>query len=96
MGSILLRFNKTETDLFSPLQMSNITSYYHTYNGGLNNNIVFIPFDLYTPSPSGTINFSILDKFEFIYPAGLFSGYLYAVRYNLLKFKNGAASLQYI
>ena len=95
MSTITLRFKDVEDEPLSPIQLSNISSYYNTYNGGVNNSIIFIPFDLYTPMPTGSLNFSIMDKFE-IKQNGIFYKYLYAVRYNLLRFRNGAASLQYI
>ena len=94
--SIILRFNGVETEPVYYVQLASIASYYNTYNGGNTNNLMIIPFDLFTPTPSGTVNFSIMDKFEISFPSNFFNGYLYAVRYNLLKFKNGSASLQYI
>ena len=92
------RFNQVDTEpLYNP-QLIDIPAYYHSYNGyrPAVNNIVFIPFGLYNASESGTVDFSALQTFEFNPSSTLgMDKYLYSVRYNVLKFENGAASLVY-
>jgi len=92
-----LRFNQVDSEpLYTP-QIRDLTAYYHSYNGySAQNNIIFIPFGLYNASESGTVDFSALETFELKPATDLTLGqYLYAVRYNVLKFENGAASLAY-
>lgn len=62
-----------------------------------------IPFCLDTASvqPTGTLNFSRLDKFELVTPPSvplttMITGqYLYGVGYNILDIRDGTASLMY-
>jgi hypothetical protein len=91
----ILRYNGVETE---SQFLENFNNYYHTYQGYSTKNYVFIvPYSLLTFEHSGSTNFSFLDKFEFVYPINMIQGnYIYAVRYNILKFKNGCASLAYI
>lgn len=85
------------------IQWSDVNTYYHTQNGYLLSNVLVIPFCLDTSSyqPTGTLNFSRLDKFEIVTPASvplstIVSGsYMYAVGYNILDIRNGTASLMY-
>jgi hypothetical protein len=63
-----------------------------------------IPFCLNTSSAdhTGSLNFSRIDAFDLTYPStvdiySIFPGKtLYAVKYNILSFKNGQAGLKYI
>lgn len=85
------------------IQWSDVNTYYHTQNGYLLSDVMVIPFCLDTASvqPTGTLNFSRLDKFELVTPASvplttMISGqYLYGVGYNILDIKDGLASLMY-
>ena len=91
------RFNQVDTEPLYKPQLMDITAYYHSYKGySTQNTIIFIPFGLYNASESGTVDFSALQTFEFKPSSDLSLGkYLYSVRYNVLKFENGAASLAY-
>ena len=85
------------------IQWSDVNTYYHTRNGYLLSDVMLIPFCLDTAStqPTGTLNFSRLDKFEFVTPttvplSRMLSGdYMYGVGYNVLDIRNGTASLMY-
>jgi hypothetical protein len=85
------------------IQWSDVNTYYHTQNGYLLSNVLVIPFCLDTASvqPTGTLNFSRLDKFELVTPpsvpltAMITGQYLYAVGYNILDIQDGTASLMY-
>jgi hypothetical protein len=85
------------------IQWSDVNTYYHTQNGYLLANVFVIPFCLDTTSvqPTGTLNFSRLDKFELVTPPTvplrtMITGqYLYGVGYNILDIHNGNASLMY-
>lgn len=85
------------------LQWTDVNTYYHTKNGWLASNVVVIPFCLDTSSyqPTGTLNFSRLDKFEIMTTSAvpmttLCTGpYMYAVGYNILEVSKGSASLLY-
>jgi hypothetical protein len=85
------------------IQWSDVNSYYHTRNGYLSANMLVIPFCLDTASvqPTGTLNFSRLDKFEIVTPPSvplttMLSGqYIYGVGYNIIDIHNGSASLMY-
>ena len=85
------------------LQWSDINTYYHTKNGYLLSNVLVIPFCLDTASyqPTGTLNFSRLDKFELVTPTStplttmLTGNYMYAVGYNILDIRDGTCSLLY-
>jgi hypothetical protein len=83
---------------------TNINTYYHAPNGyNRNSNVAVIPFCLDTTSyqPTGTLNFSRIDKFQIVTPptvpfTSMVQGpYLYAVGYNMLEIKNGTSSLLY-
>lgn len=85
-------------------QWSDINEYYHTLNGyNTGSNVMVIPFCLDTASiqPTGTLNFSRLDKFEITSPPNiplttmLSGNYLYGVGYNILDINYGTASLLY-
>jgi hypothetical protein len=84
-------------------QWSDVNAYYHTLNGYLNGTVAVIPFCLDTSSfqPTGTLNFSRIDKFQIVTPptvplTNMASGqYMYAVGYNILEVKGGTASLMY-
>ena len=92
----VLKFNGISSEAFSNVQVTNVNMYYHSYNGKPYNGVMVIPFCLDLASDSGTTNFSKLDKFEIIYPQNFLIGtYIYAVRYNVLRFANGQASLLY-
>ena len=91
------RFNQVDAEpLYNP-QLVDIPAYYHSYKGYRpDKNIFFIPFGLYNAGESGTVDFSALQTFDFTPSSDLNLGtYLYSVRYNVLKFENGAASLAY-
>ena len=91
------RFNQVDTEPLYKPQLTDLPVYYHSYNGySAQNNIIFIPFGLYNASESGTVDFSALQTFEFKPSSDINLGkYLYSVRYNVLKFENGAAALAY-
>lgn len=93
----ILRFNnEIESEPFSNVQISDVNLYYYSYNGLPNSGVIVFPFCLDITSYSGSTNISRLGKFEIIYPQNFFLGtYIYAVRYNVLKFANGRASLLY-
>jgi hypothetical protein len=92
----VLKFNGVSSAEFGNIQVTDVNMYYHSYNGTPGSQIMVLPFCLDTSADTGTTNFSRLDKFEIIYPQTLLTGmYLYAVRYNVLKFANGQASLLY-
>lgn len=92
----VLKFNGISSEEFRNIQVTDVNMYYHSYNGTPGASIMLLPFCLDTTTDSGTTNFSRLDKFEIFYPTTLLTGmYLYAVRYNVLKFANGKASLLY-
>ena len=84
-------------------QWSDVKAYYHTQNGYLNSNVLIIPFCLDTASlqPTGTLNFSRIDKFEIMTPPQVplttmvLGQYLYAVGYNILEIDKGTSSLLY-
>jgi len=97
MSTTLLRFNQVDSEPLYNQQLIDIPAYYHSYNGYKPfNSIIFIPFGLYNAEESGTANFSALQTFDLLPSSDLALGtYLYAVRYNVLKFENGAASLAY-
>ena len=98
MSTTLLRFNQVDSEPLYNQQLIDIPAYYHSYNGYRpdQNKIFFIPFGLYNAEESGTANFSALQTFDLLPSSDLDLGtYLYAVRYNVLKFENGAASLAY-
>jgi len=97
MSTTLLRFNQVDAEPLYNQQLIDIPAYYHSYNGYKpSSSIIFIPFGLYNAEESGTVNFSALQTFNFSPSSDLGLGtYLYAVRYNVLKFENGAASLAY-
>jgi len=92
-----IRFNQVDTEPWYADQLKYHPAYYHSYNGYYTqNSIIFIPFGLYNASESGTVDFSALQTFEFNPSPDLTLGkYLYSVRYNVLKFENGAAALAY-
>jgi hypothetical protein len=96
MGTIL-RFNQEiETDPLDDVQLSGLALYYGTYNGGFNAGVSVVPFCLDMSKPSGTTNFSRIQDFQLVPTTTLFRGnYLYSVKYNVLKFANGQASLLY-
>lgn len=85
------------------VQWSDVNTYYHTQNGSLVSNVCVFPFCLNTASdqPTGTLNFSRLDKFEIVTPPRvpltqmIAGNYLYGVGYNILDIQNGMASLMY-
>ena len=85
------------------VQWSDVNAYYHTQNGYRLSDVMFIPFCLDTASvqPTGTLNFSRLDKFEIVTPSTIplqtmiFGQYLYGVGYNILDIRDGRASLMY-
>jgi hypothetical protein len=91
------RFNQVDTEPLYAAQLKDLPAYYHSYKGySTQNTIIFIPFGLYNASESGTVDFSALQTFEFKPSSDLALGnYLYSVRYNVLKFENGAAALAY-
>jgi hypothetical protein len=95
--STIIRYNNlVDSEPFSNVHISDINLYYHSYSGLPNSGIIVFPFCLDLAKVSGSINISRLDKFEIIYPKNLFNGnYIYSVRYNVLKFANGHASLLY-
>jgi len=85
-------------------QWTNINTYYHTPNGYFRDtDVAVIPFCLDTTSyqPTGTLNFSRIDKFQIVTPptvpfTSMVTGsYLYAVGYNVIEIKDGTASLLY-
>lgn len=84
-------------------QWSDVNTYYHTRNGYLLSNVMVIPFCLDTSmtQPTGTLNFSRIDKFQLITPPAvpltsiLTGQYLYAVGYNILDIRDGQTSLLY-
>ena len=85
-------------------QWTDVNAYYHAPNGYFSNtNVAVIPFCLDTTSyqPTGTLNFSRIDKFQIVTPptapfTSMVTGsYLYAVGYNVLEIKDGTASLLY-
>lgn len=85
------------------IQWSDVNTYYHTRNGYLLSDVLVVPFCLDTESvqPTGTLNFSRLDKFELVTPSSvpltkmLVGDYMYGVGYNVLDIHNGTASLMY-
>lgn len=91
------RFNQVDAEPLYAQQLIDLPAYYHSYKGySTQNTIIFIPFGLYNASESGTVDFSALQTFEFNPSPDLTLGkYLYSVRYNVLKFENGAAALAY-
>jgi hypothetical protein len=84
-------------------QWTDVNTYYHTQNGYLNGDVAVIPFCLDTSSfqPTGTLNFSRIDKFQIVTPTAVpltsmcTGQYMYAVGYNVLEVKGGTASLLY-
>lgn len=84
-------------------QWTDVNAYYHTQQGYLNGNIAIIPFCLDTSSyqPTGTLNFSRIDKFEISTPPtvplpSMATGpYMYAVGYNIIEIRDGTSSLLY-
>ena len=96
MGTIL-RFNQEiESDPLDDTQLTDLALYYGTYNGGFGSGVAVVPFCLELGKPSGTTNFSRIQDFQLVPTTTLFRGnYLYAVKYNVLKFANGQASLLY-
>ena len=96
MSTSKFRFNQVDAEPLYAAQLKDLPAYYHSYNGYPGSSLIFIPFGLYNASESGTVDFSALQTFEFNPSSDLPLGkYLYAVRYNVLKFGNGAASLAY-
>lgn len=99
-----IKINSSDVNEYQHLtQWSDINSYYHTQNGYLLTNVLVIPFCLDTASvqPTGTLNFSRLDKFEIVTPPSVpltnmvSSQYIYGVGYNVMDIHNGSASLMY-
>ena len=96
-------------DSRSLFQWADVTQYYHTpygYNTGAQTaNVAVIPFCLDTSKlqPTGTINFSRIDSYRLIAPAGMnfqkitngSSLYFYSVNYNVLRIKDGMSGLLY-
>ena len=76
-----------------------ISSYYHTGNAVTTaaSNVFIKPFCLDTcqPQPTGTLNFSRLDKFLVQSETDNLTENIYAVNYNLLRIKNGMAGVVY-
>jgi hypothetical protein len=86
-----------------------LAHYYHTPFGfqptmdGVTPQVGLVTFCLDTSrfQPTGTLNFSRLDTYKLVVPAGYYlsqlisSTYIYALSYNILKFYNGQASLLY-
>ena len=96
----------------SLLQWADSNQYYHTPNGyfpyNAVANVAIIPFCLDTSKlqPTGTLNFSRIDTFRIVAPAGTSlqrvassavqaANYIYAVGYNVLRVKDGMAGLLY-
>jgi hypothetical protein len=88
----ILRYNGVDSE---PQFLRDFNNYYHTYQGySIQNKVILIPYSL--ENITGNTNFSAIKKFEFAYSSNLFAGqYIYAVRYNVLKFKNGGASVAF-
>jgi hypothetical protein len=84
-------------------QWTDVNAYYHTQHGYLASNVAIVPFCLDTSSyqPTGTLNFSRIDKFEIATPPAVplpsmaTGQYMYAVGYNMLEIRNGTSSLLY-
>ena len=96
----------------SLLQWCDVAQYYHTpygYNpSSFTANVAIIPFCLDTAKlqPTGTLNFSRIDTFRIVTPAGTSlqavassdvqaANFVYAVNYNVLRVKDGMAGLLY-
>lgn len=99
-----IKVNSADVNEYQHLaQWSDVNSYYHTQNGYLLTDVLVIPFCLDTASvqPTGTLNFSRLDKFEIVTPPSvplttmLTGQYIYGVGYNVIDIHNGSASLMY-
>ena len=84
-------------------QWTDVNAYYHTQHGYLASDVAIVPFCLDTSSyqPTGTLNFSRIDKFEIATPPAVplpsmaTGQYMYAVGYNMLEIRNGTSSLLY-
>jgi hypothetical protein len=80
-----------------------VNAYYHTQHGYLASSVAIVPFCLDTSSyqPTGTLNFSRIDKFEIATPPAVplpsmaAGQYMYAVGYNMIEIRNGTSSLLY-
>lgn len=101
-----VRINSSDvTDYRHLIQFSDMYMYYHTQNGYqlFSSNVMVIPFCLETSSvqPTGTLNFSRLDKFEIVTPPSvplttmIPGSYLYGVGYNILEIRDGTSSILY-
>ncbi len=96
-------------DSRSMFQWTDVPQYYHTpfgYNhANQTANVAIIPFCLDTSKlqPTGTINFSRIDSYRLVAPAGVsfqtlagrVGSYFYAVNYNVLRIKDGMSGLLY-
>jgi hypothetical protein len=96
-------------DSRSMFQWIDVPQYYHTpygYNhGGATANVALISYCLDTSKlqPTGTLNFSRIDTYRIVAPAGvslstLAGGtgrYFYAMNYNVLRIKDGMGGLLY-
>ena len=85
------------------VQWTDVNAYYHTQHGYLASNVAIVPFCLDTSSyqPTGTLNFSRIDKFEIATPPAVTlpsmaaGQYMYAVGYNIIEIRDGTSSLLY-
>jgi hypothetical protein len=86
------------------------TPFGYVPNGAGTANVAIVPFCLDTSKfqPTGTLNFSRIDTYRIVTPstitvntllangsAGVTSGYVYAVNYNVLRVQNGMGALLY-
>lgn len=101
-----LRINAVDIgDYRHIIHWSDMYMYYHTKNGYqlFSSNVMVIPFCLDTAmvQPTGTLNFSRLDKFEIVTPPSfplsnvVTGGYLYGVGYNVLEIRDGTSQILY-
>jgi hypothetical protein len=99
-NKIKLQINGTDVSdyKFAVPNFTDVISYYHTPNSGVNGQSLFIyPFCLDTAKlqPTGTLNFSRLDSARLVSQTDNITDDIYGVNYNILRVQNGMAGLMY-